>query len=74
MLIGDFNLTVDNKNLEFFMNTFDLEYLIKKPTCFQSAGPSCIDLILTNKMEFFENSNVFEVGISNHHSLIVTVL
>ena len=34
-LIGDFNITVENKNLEVFMNTFDLECLIKKPTCFQ---------------------------------------
>ena len=74
VLIGDFNLTVENKNLEVFMNAFDLECLIKKPTCFQSTSPSCIDLILTNKKEFFKNSNVFEVGISDHHSLIVTAL
>ena len=56
------------------MNTFDLEYLIKKPTCFQSTSPSYIDLILTNKKEFFKNSNALEVGISDHHSLIVTAL
>ena len=31
-------------------------------------------LILTNKKEFFKNSNVLEVGISDHHSLIVTAL
>ena len=54
MLIGDFNLTIENKYLEVFMNTFDLEYLIKKPACFQSTSPSCIDLILTNKKEFFK--------------------
>ena len=68
-----FNLTVENKNLEVFVNTFDLESLIKKPTCFQSTSPSCIDLILGNKKEFFKNS-VLEVGISDHHSLIVTAL
>ena len=71
MLIGDFSLTVENKNLKIFMNAFDLECLI---TCFQPTSPSCIDLILTNKKEFFKNSNVFEVGISDHHSLIVTAL
>ena len=49
MLIGDFNLTVENKNLGVFMNRFDLECLIKKPTCFQFTSPICIDLILTNK-------------------------
>ena len=42
VLIGDFNLTIDNKSLENFMTTFDLECLIKKPTCFQSSNPSCI--------------------------------
>ena len=30
MLIMDFNLSVENKNLEVFMNIFDLECLIKK--------------------------------------------
>ena len=29
MLIGDFNLTIDNNSLENFMTTFDLECLIK---------------------------------------------
>ena len=74
VLIGDFNLTIDNKSLENFMTTFDLECLIKKPTCFQSSNPTCIDLILTNKKEFFKNTDVIEVGISDHHSLIVTAL
>ena len=45
MLISDFNLTIENRNLEAFMNSFGLECLIKKPTCFQSKNPGCIDLI-----------------------------
>ena len=61
MLIGDFNLTVNNKNLGVFMNTFNLESLINKPTCFQSSNPTCINLILTNKKSFFKISNVLEV-------------
>ena len=56
------------------MNTFDLECLIKKPTYFQSSNPRCIDLILTNKKELFKNNNVFEVGISDHHSFIAPAL
>ena len=74
MLIGDFNLTIDNKSLEDFTSTFDLECLLRKPTCFQSSNPTCKDLILTNKKEFFKNTDVSEVGISDHHSLIVTAL
>ena len=57
-----------------YLNTFDLECLIKKPTCFQSKSPSCINLFSTNKKKFFKNSNVLEVGISDHHSLIGTAL
>ena len=34
LLIGDFNLTVQNTNLEVFTSTFNLQCLIKKPTCF----------------------------------------
>ena len=69
-----FQLTVNNKHLGVFMNTFNLESLINKPTCFQSANPTCIDLILTNKKSLFKNSNVLEVGISDHHSFITTAL
>ena len=74
MLIGDFNLTINNKRLQNVMTTFDLECLIKKPTCFQSSNPTCVDLILTSKKEFVKNTDVIEVGISNNHSFIVTVL
>ena len=67
MLIGYVNFTVENKNLEVFMNTFYLECLIKKPTCFQFTNPTCINLILKNKKEFLKHYNVSEVGISDHH-------
>ena len=56
------------------MNTFNLDSLINKATCFQSANPTCIDSILTNKKSLFKNSNVLEVGISDHHSFITTAL
>ena len=72
ILIGDFNLTTENKNLETFMATFDLKCLINEPTCFQSANGKCIDLILTNRKNLFKKSNVIEVGISDHHSFIMT--
>ena len=74
MLIGDFNMTIENKNLEVFMTWFGLECLIKKPTRFQSKNPTCIDLILTYKKDLFKNSDVLEIGISDHHSFIITTL
>ena len=69
MLIGDFNLTINNTRLQNVMTTFDLECLIKKPTCFQSSNPTCVDLILTSKKEFVKNTDVIEVGISNLFSV-----
>ena len=74
MLTGDFNLIVENKNLQVFMNTFDLECLIKKSTSFQFTSQKCIDLTLTSEKKLFENSNALEVRISDRHSLIVTAL
>ena len=41
--------------------------------CFQSAHPNWTDLILTNNI-FFENSDVLEVRISDHHSFTVAAL
>ena len=38
MLIRAFTLTVKNKNFVVLMNTFSLESLISKYTCFQSAN------------------------------------
>ena len=46
----------------------------KEPTWFQSSNPTCIDLILTNTKELFKNTDTIEVGIFDHHSLIVTAL
>ena len=56
MLIAVFNMTIESKNVFVFMSLFDLEYSIKKLTCFQSKIPSCIDLILTSKKNLFKRS------------------
>ena len=71
MLIGDFNLTVNKKNRNI-QERFNLERLISKLTCFHSANSTFIDLILTNQKGLFKDSNVLEVGISDHHSFITT--
>ena len=47
----DFDLTVENKNLEVFMSRFDTQCMIKQPTRFRYAKPNYIDLILTKKGE-----------------------
>ena len=57
-------------------NIFDincLKSLIKVITCFKnSKKPTCIDLILTNRLNLFQLSNAFETGLSGLHILAVT--
>ena len=72
--MGDFNLTIENQHLEDLLSLFNIKSLISSPTCFQSINPTCIDLILTNQEDLFNNSNTCEVGISNHHHLVSTML
>ena len=72
--MGDFTLTIENKHLEELLNLFNLKSLISSPTCFQSTNPTRIDLILTNQEDLFRNSNMCEVGISDHHHLLSTML
>ena len=74
MLIGDFNLTIENKHLEELLSLFNIKKLISSPTCFQSINPTCIDLILTNQEDLFSNSNTCEVGISDHQHLVSTIV
>ena len=75
IILGDFNCEVDEEPMSDFCNTYNLKSLIKFPTCFKSStNPSCIDLILTNRNNCFQNSTVIETGLSDFHSLIATVL
>ena len=41
---GDFNMTPEDKSLQLFAGSLNLEHLIKKTTCF-NGSPTCIDLI-----------------------------
>ena len=52
----------------------ELNNLIKDPTCCKSSNRSCIDNFYTNKKTMFFNSSTVETGISDHHSLICTLL
>ena len=75
IVLGDLNTEVSNSFMEQFCASYNLKSLIKEPTCFKSVdNPSCIDLILTNHPKCFQNSGVYETGISDFHKLTFTVL
>ena len=57
------------------MSICNLKSLVKQKTCFKNRdNPSCIDLIITNSPRSFQDSSVFETGLSAFHKLITTVL
>ena len=75
MLLGDFNVCVDNETMRNFCNSYSLHSLIKQPTCFKNPkNPSCIDLILTNKPLFFQSTYVKETGLFDFYRMTVAVL
>ena len=60
LLLGDFNMSFSNKSMKDLCDMFELNHLIKDPTCFKSSNPSCIDNFYTNKMTTFFNSSTVD--------------
>ena len=48
MIIGDFNMTPENTNLQNFTDSFNIENLRNEGTCLRGL-PSCIDFIIRNR-------------------------
>ena len=75
IVLGDFNCVITEDMMDEFTSIFNLRSLIKTPTCFKSKeNPSCIDLILTNRINCFQNSSTMETGFSDFHHLVFTVM
>ena len=75
VFLGDFSAEATNPFVENFCVTYGLKSLIKVSTCYKnSSNPTCIDLILLNHPKSFQNSNVYETGLSDFHKLTFTVL
>ena len=63
VFMGDFNVTMGDKFMIDFCKLNDLSNLINKPTCYKNFDkPTCIDLILTNKLSYFQDSNILRLG------------
>ena len=74
ILIGDFNCQAEEDVISGFMDNYNLQNLVRCPTCFKSGNPRSIDLILTNRKSSFRNTVAIETGLSDFHAMIVTVL
>ena len=58
-----------------FCQKYNFKYLLDKPTWYKTpTNPSCVDLILRNRLRSFQNSCTFEIGLSEFHKMTLTVL
>ena len=58
-----------------FCESYFLENMAKKPTCFKNpAKVACIDLIITSKPGMFQNAKTYASCLSDFHKLVVSVV
>ena len=60
--------------MEQLLNLFSLKSLITAPTSFKSVTSTCINLILTNHKQYFMKSQTLVIGISDIHTLTLTIM
>ena len=66
ILLGDFNDEPEEDNISNFLNIYNLKHLVKQKKYYKNPdNPSRIDSILTNWHRSFQNTTVFETGLSN---------
>ena len=75
IFLGDFNAVMEHLALKDFCILYSLTSLINKANCRKNpTKPTCIDLILTNRPKFFQNTNVIETWLSDFHKMVVTIV
>ena len=73
VFIGGINVNGNESSMKEFCNLNGLKSLINEPACFKNPEiPTWIDLILTNRLTYFQLSTVLETGLSDFHVLTVT--
>ena len=74
IILGDFNVEINENHMKSFCENYDLSNLIKQPTCYKNpTNSTCIDLVLTNAPRSFHSTYVVETGLSDFHLMTMTV-
>ena len=75
LILGGFNVEVDDQNMKTFCDSYRLTSLTKQPTYYKSPSqPKCIDSILANVPRIFQNTRVLETGLSDFHLMTLTII
>ena len=72
IILGDFNIEMEEQHIQDFCDNYALKSLIRQPTCYKSqSNPTCIDLILTNAPRKFQSTCLLETGLSDLYLMTV---
>ena len=75
IILGDFNVEINENHMKSFCENYDLTNLIKQPACYKNpTNPTCIGLILTNAPRSFRSTYVVETGLSDFHLMTMNVM
>ena len=75
LILGDFNVEINDPKMQTFCEMYNFKSLIKQPTCYKNPDKlSCIDFILTNVPRMLQSTCVIETGLSDFHLMTVTVM
>ena len=73
--MGDFNSDPSEIEIYVFCSLYNLKNLVHGPTCYKnSINPTCIDLVLTNRMTYFQNTRTIETRLYHFHKMRVTIM
>ena len=75
LILGDFNVGIEEANMQSLCENYNLKSLIKQSTGYKNPDePACIDLILTNVPRLFQSTCVIETGMSDFYLMTVEVM
>ena len=74
MLIGDLNAGRTKATISDFCEIYNIKHLIEVKTCFKNpTKPTCIDLIVTNRQKWFQDTVVIKTGLPDIYKMSATV-
>ena len=75
LILGDFNVGIEEQYMKAFCDNYNLTSLIKQPTCYKNPNNlSCIDFILSNTRRSFQSTYVIETAPSDFHLMTLIVM
>ena len=70
--MGNFSADVSDPSVTSFFTLFKLKNIVKEPTCYKNPeNLSCRDLFLTKCPRSFNNTCLYETGVSDFHTLAI---